>query len=69
MKTTISIAIDLEDEVEVELLNHVKNKGNRSKYIKRLIYDDMMGINKKMSSAPIQHEENDDDLKAMMDAF
>jgi hypothetical protein len=43
MKTSISISIDLTDEFESELLKWVESKGNKSRYIKRLIHNDKLG--------------------------
>jgi hypothetical protein len=42
-KTCISISIDLTDEFESELLKYVESKGNKSRYIKRLIHADQLG--------------------------
>ena len=42
--TSITINIDLQDEWERKLFEHVKEKGNKSRYLKRLIHDDLMGI-------------------------
>lgn len=66
-KTTVSIAIDLDDEFEVKLLEHIKSKGNRSRYIKRLIHEDMMGVQKVV--APVVVQEDEDDKDAMLSVF
>ena len=42
--TCITINIDLQDDWELKLFEHVKGKKNKSRYLKRLIYDDLMGI-------------------------
>jgi len=50
-RTNKSVSFDLRDEFEVELLKHAGKefngkKQNFSKYVKRLIEDDMNGINR-----------------------
>lgn len=42
--TSITINIDLQDDWEVKLFEHVKGKKNKSRYLKRLIHDDLMGV-------------------------
>jgi len=49
-KTVLSIWIDLTDEMESKLLNHVKSKGNRSRYLKKLIYDDLMQVQRQITT-------------------
>lgn len=61
--TCITASIDIDDPFENSLLDHVKSKGNRSRYIKRLIYNDMMGAMRQVTTTI--HEEPDEDREAM----
>lgn len=63
MKTSISISIDLTDDFEKKLLKYVEGKGNKSRYIKRLIHEDLMGV-KALPVAVYQEEETDEDKEA-----
>jgi hypothetical protein len=61
----ISCSFDITDEVEVKLFNHVqsKGKGKISRYIRRLIYNDVMNIhnpNPIAAVAPVENEMSDD---------
>ena len=53
--TCITINIDLQDDWEVKLFEHVKGKKNKSRYLKRLIHDDLMGV-KNMIMATVTPE-------------
>lgn len=74
-KTSITVSIDLNDEHEKALYEHVMSKGSRKKsgYIKRLIHADMIGENQykyKLPPVVMQDEEEDDeDTEAMLNAF
>lgn len=57
--TSISVNIDLEDDFEVSLLKYVQSKGNKSKYIKRLIYDAMKGFNHAPALVVQEEEKNE----------
>lgn len=62
----ISISISLNDETECKLLEHVKKKGNRSKYLKRLIYDDLLQVHRQLTTTTfVEPETNDTDIDAM----
>ena len=56
-RTVISIWVNLKDETERKLLEHIHAKGNRSKYIKRLIYDDLMNVRNLVTSTTEYVEE------------
>lgn len=65
-RTVISIWVNLQDEMERQLLDHVRSKGNRSKYIKRLIYDDLMMLrNLVTTTTAYVKEEISDDTDSM----
>jgi hypothetical protein len=70
-KTSISVSIDLTDEFEKELFQHVMSKGARKKsgYIKRLIHADMLGIRNRELTTTVMDDVEDDDRRAMMDSF
>lgn len=64
--TSISLAINLLDEYDKEIFDHVMKKGSRKKsgYLKRLIYNDMMGIGKRemtITTHEIEDEEMDEE--------
>ncbi|MEK4255399.1 hypothetical protein [Ureibacillus sp. FSL K6-2830] len=61
----IPISLNLNDEIDLRLLEHLNKKGNRSKYLKRLIYDDLMGVKKLITTAVHVEEEHDEDLDSM----
>lgn len=63
----ISISINLKDETECKLLEHVDKKGNRSKFLKRLIYDDLMQVHRQITTTThfVEPETIDSDLDAM----
>lgn len=54
--TSITVSIDLMDEFEASLLKHVISKGNRSKYLKRLIYNDMIGVKMQIATTVMEEE-------------
>ncbi len=64
-RTVISIWVNLQDEIERKLLDHVRSKGNRSKYIKRLIYDDLMMVRNLVTTTTIVDDTLDDDADSM----
>lgn len=64
-RTAISISIDLRDELESKLLAHVHSKGNRSRYLKRLIYDDLMQVQRQITTITNYMEDNEGDIEAM----
>ena len=64
-RTVISISIDLKDELESKLLAHVHSKGNRSRYLKRLIYDDLMHVQRQITTTTHYVEENEIDFESM----
>lgn len=64
-RTVISICIDLTDEIESKLLAHVRSKGNRSRYLKRLIYDDLMQVHKQIVTSTHYEEDSSSDLNNM----
>ncbi|RUL56445.1 hypothetical protein [Lysinibacillus antri] len=68
-RTVISIWMNLQDEMERKMLDHVHAKGNRSKYIKRLIYDDLMEIRNLVTATTHYAEETIDDDSDSMEAF
>lgn len=68
MKTTISVSIDLTDEFESELLKHVTKKGNKSRYIKRLIHEDMLGT-KRATIVSIDQNDHTNEHKEAMAGF
>jgi hypothetical protein len=73
-KTSITVSIDLNDEHEMALYNHVMSKGSRKKsgYIKRLIHADMIGENQyqyKIKSVVMQDDVEDEDKEAMLHSF
>lgn len=68
MKTTISVSIDLTDEFEGELLKHVTKKGNKSRYIKRLIHEDMLGA-KRATIVSIDQNDHINEHKEAMAGF
>lgn len=69
-KTSISISIDLRDEFETALLKHVESQVNKSRYIKRLIYADMMGVTEAVQVVQVEEERDEDEnIKAMKDFF
>lgn len=73
-KTSITVSIDLNDEHEMALYNHVMSKGSRKKsgYIKRLIHADMIGENQyqyKIKSVVFTEEEENEDIDAMLNSF
>lgn len=57
LKTSISVSIDLTDDFERLLFNYVVNKGNKSRFLKRLIYNDMAGIQTARETTITTHEE------------
>lgn len=63
----ITAVFDKTDEFELSLAMHVVSKGNRSRYIKRLIYNDMMSVKNQVTTT-IQ-EEPDEDAEAMAGFF
>jgi hypothetical protein len=65
----ITASIDLTDEFEVSLVKHVISKGNRSKYLKRLIYNDMIGVKQMVTTTVYEDEEEDDDIEAIEGFF
>lgn len=69
MKTTISVSIDLTDEFEGELLKHVTKKGNKSRYIKRLIHEDMIGAKRATNVSTEQNDHISEHKKAMAGFF
>lgn len=71
-KTSITVSIDLDDEHEKKLFDYVMSKGPRKKsgYIKRLIHADMIGISEVSPVVYVEDDESEDeedDLKAMLD--
>ncbi|MBM7607594.1 hypothetical protein JOD29_000838 [Lysinibacillus composti] len=44
IRKIVPISLNLEDETESKLFEHLNKKGNRSRYLKRLIYDDLMQV-------------------------
>ena len=64
-RTVISICIDLSDETEMKLLEHVHSKGNRSRYLKRLIYDDLMQVHRQITTTIHYEEDTTSDFEAM----
>lgn len=68
-RTVISICIDLSDEMESKLLAHVRSKGNRSRYIKRLIYDDLMQVHRQITTATHYVEDVVEDTDSMQSFF
>ena len=63
----VPISLNLEDETECKLFEHLKKKGkgNRSRYLKRLIYDDLMQIPNIITST-VQVDDTDfEDVEAM----
>ena len=56
-RTVISIWVNMQDEMEKKMLDHVHAKGNRSKYLKKLIYDDLMEVRNLITATT--HYEND----------
>lgn len=65
----ISISMSLSDELEVKLLEHLKKRTNVSKYLKRLIYDDLMNVRPMITTTTEYVEENDEDIDAMKGFF
>lgn len=65
----ISISISLTDELEIKLLEHLKKRTNVSKYLKRLIYDDLMNIHPMITATTHPVEEDDEDIDAMKGFF
>lgn len=63
----ITAIFDVTDDFEKSLAMHVVSKGNRSRYIKRLIYNDMMNIKSQVTTTI--HEEPDEDKEAMTGFF
>ena len=63
----ISISINTKDETEKALLQHVDNKGNRSKYLKKLIYDDLMQVQRQITTTTyyVEPDTHNEDLDAM----
>lgn len=55
----ITAVFDLGDEFEKMLATHVVSKGNRSRYIKRLIYDDLKGVRNQISTTMYEEEISD----------
>ena len=68
-RTVISIWMNLKDETERKMLEHVKAKGNRSKYLKRLIYDDLMEVRNMVTTTTQYVEETTNDDIDSMEAF
>lgn len=66
----ISISINLIDDIEIELFEHLSKKSNRSKYLKRLIYDDLKQVRNQITTTVEHFEETlDKDLEAMNGFF
>lgn len=63
----ITAVFDETDEFELSLAMHVVSKGNRSRYIKRLIYNDMMNVKNQVTTTI--HEEPNEDREAMTGFF
>ena len=67
----ISISINLNDEIECKLLDHVDKKGNRSKFLKRLIYDDLMQVQRQITTTthfeePITIDEDSEAMQGFL---
>lgn len=64
----VSFSFDLADDVELKMYNHLVSKGpgRRSRYIRRLIYDDLMGVKNLITTTThIVEEESSEDFDAM----
>ncbi|RHW38687.1 hypothetical protein D1B33_07380 [Lysinibacillus yapensis] len=66
----VPISISLTDETEITLLNHLNKRSNRSKYIKKLIYDDLMNVKNVLTSTThYVEQEINEDLESMKGFF
>lgn len=63
----ITASFDPGDEFEMSLAAYVVSKGNRSRYIKRLIYNDMMGVQNQITATTSPVVESED--RAEIEAF
>lgn len=63
----ITTVFDPNDEFETSLAKHVVSKGNRSRYIKRLIYNDMIGAREQISTTV--HEDLEEENNEMAGFF
>lgn len=65
----IPFSLNLDDEIELKLFQHLQKKSNRSKYLKRLIYDDLMGVKNipfvAQTTTQTSEEDLEDDSEAM----
>lgn len=64
----VSFSFDLADDIELKMFKHLKAKGpgKRSRYIRRLIYDDLMGVKNLITTTTHEVEEDSsEDFDAM----
>lgn len=69
-RTCISTSIDLTNEFDRQLYEHVKKKGNQSKYLRHLIYTDiMLGARQLTTTIVTAQEEEEEDSEAANSFF
>lgn len=62
----VPVSFSLNDETENKMLEHIDKKGNRSKYLKKLIYDDMMNVQRLITTTTHYDDPVDEiDIDAM----